>query len=1018
MFVCRPGLQQTRKLAMLTYTADQLRSFNRDVHPPPGSFRKAIFSHHLWQPRQRKSPSADKQGCGISFGLLNVQSVTEKSVALCDVITSRRLDVFALTETWHQDSDDLPLKRSAPPGYSIVDVPRRESRASTDEVRGGGVALIYSNRFTAKRITLDIKPTTFEVLCCSLRSASVNVVYVVIYRPGSAHLTEQFFDELISLLEIVATYRHQVIVAGDFNIHVNDANDQNAVRLAELLASLDLHQVVSQPTHKRGNTLDLVVTRPDARPSCCTVDPPDVISDHSLVVCQFPSIPFAARLEEYTYRPWKRIDRDAFNRSLMSSPLCASEDELRRLSAAELFDIYDGTLRRIADHHAPASTIVRRPRRLSPWFDGDCRRSRRVTRRLERRYRWTKNSYDRAAWVAQMRSMHALYNEKENTYWTSRINSCAGDSKKLWRSLTSILRRDKQSSMPIPSLTAEKLSQFFVDKISAVRTATENSDPPVFSVHAGQQFTSFKECTHDEIRLLLSRSPSKSCPLDPVPTEILLGSVDLLLPFISVMCNTSLREGVLPASQKAALITPVMKKPSLDPDEEKSHRPISNLSFISKLIERIVAQQLKVHLDASGLMPSVQSGFRQGHSTETAVLKVLSDILDAADCQKVTLLGLLDMSAAFDTVDHQILLRRLEVSYGVNGQALQWIRSFLTDRTQAVGFAGSHSRPRGLTCGVPQGSVLGPLLFVLYSADVVNIAAQYGVRIHAYADDLQTYASCAATDQQTATTRLLACIAEIDRWMSSNRLKLNGEKTEFIWLGTRQQLAKISPAPLQVGGQFLLPLDKVRDLGVIIDSQLAMDAHVSNVVRSCFYHLRQLRTVRRSLTFDAKRTLVTAFIASRVDYCNAVLHGVPAYIIRRLQMVMNAAARLIVGAGKYEHITPVLRDVLHWLPVPQRIEYKMATLVFNCIRGTGPSYLRDVCVPVSTVPGRSSLRSADRGDLVVPRTRTAKLGRRSFTAAAPAIWNSLPLHLRSPSISRGQFSVGLKTHLFQEAYQL
>jgi hypothetical protein len=206
-----------------------------------------------------------------------------------------------------------------------------------------------------------------------------------------------------------------------------------------------------------------------------------------------------------------------------------------------------------------------------------------------------------------------------------------------------------------------------VDKIGAVRAVTGESDPPTSTTHAGKQITSFREYTHYEVRRLLLRSPPKTCPLDPVPTDILLESVDIVLPFISAMCNASLREGFLPVSQKAAIITPVVKKPGLDMDEQKSYRPISNLTFISKVIERIVAEQIKAHLVESNLIPAVQSGYRQGHSTETALLKVLSDILDAADCQKVTLLGLLDMSAAFDTVDYKILLHRLKASYGVIG---------------------------------------------------------------------------------------------------------------------------------------------------------------------------------------------------------------------------------------------------------------------------------------------------------------------------------------------------------------
>ena len=450
-------------------------------------------------------------------------------------------------------------------------------------------------------------------------------------------------------------------------------------------------------------------------------------------------------------------------------------------------------------------------------------------------------------------------------------------------------------------------------------------------------------------------------------------------------------------------------------DDVKSYRPISNLTFISKVIERIVAEQIKVFLAESDLMPPLQSAYRPGHSTETATMKVLSDILDAADLQETTLLGLLDMSAAFDTVDLNILLRRLETSYCLSGTVLNWLSSFVTDRTQAVAFDGNTSLPVKLICGVPQGSVLGPLLFVLYAADVLKIALSHGVQIHAYADDLQTYISCKAVNQHAAVSQVLACVNDIADWMSSNRLKLNADKTEFIWLGTRQQLRKISRQALNVGGVSVTAVNKVRDLGVIVDDELTMAAHIKHVVRSSFYQLRQLRSVRRSLPFEARRALVTAFISSRLDYCNAILYGVAASNINQLQTVMNAAARLVTGIGKYEHITPVLRDVLHWLPVSQRITFKIAVLAFSCIRGTGPAYFNDVCIPLADIPGRASLRAAEHGDLFVPSTKT-KISSRSFRVAAPTVWNSLPQHLHVKTLSRQQFKNGLKTHLFKAAY--
>lgn len=252
--------------------------------------------------------------------------------------------------------------------------------------------------------------------------------------------------------------------------------------------------------------------------------------------------------------------------------------------------------------------------------------------------------------------------------------------------------------------------------------------------------------------------------------------------------------------------------------------------------------------------------------------------------------------------------------------------------------------------------------------------------------------------------------------MSSNRLKLNAEKTQFIWLGSPQQLAKVGSIRLTVGGVDVAPLDSVRDLGVTLDSQLTMRQHVNIVARSCFYHLRQLRSVRGSLTFEALRTVVQAFIISRVDYCNAVLYGVAASVIRHLQAVLHAAARLITGVRLHEHITPTLRDTLHWLPVTQRIEYKVALMAFDCVRGTCPAYFSNACRSVSTVASRSNLRSADHGDLVERRTTGRRYGPRSFYSSAPATWNHLPTYLHSRNLSRGQFTQGLKTFLFGRAY--
>ena len=255
--------------------------------------------------------------------------------------------------------------------------------------------------------------------------------------------------------------------------------------------------------------------------------------------------------------------------------------------------------------------------------------------------------------------------------------------------------------------------------------------------------------------------------------------------------------------------------------------------------------------DNHHLVPQ-QSAYRRHHSSKTAMLKIASDVFDAANAGHVTILALLDLSAALDTVDHDILLQRLNQTYGIGGTVLHWVRSFLSGQVLVVHFAGQHSKESPLLYGLPQGSVSGPILFSLYTADVVRIAQSFGMCIHCYANDLQPYVHCHVGDAEVAAARLLACISAIDKWIRSNRLKMNPDKIQFIWLGSRQQLAHLNITPLHLhGGTIVVPSTDVRSLGFVFDSLLSITNHVNHVTRACVCQLRRLRFIRDSLTDDA-----------------------------------------------------------------------------------------------------------------------------------------------------------------------
>ncbi len=249
----------------------------------------------------------------------------------------------------------------------------------------------------------------------------------------------------------------------------------------------------------------------------------------------------------------------------------------------------------------------------------------------------------------------------------------------------------------------------------------------------------FKTLSEDEVKKLIQKSPCKSCELDPLPTDVLKKCLDLLIPVITRIINMSLMQGIFPGQFLVAIVIPLLKKLGLDL-VFPSYRPVSNLAFLSKLTERAVASQFVSYCQDNRLREILQSAYAQYHSTETALTKVHNDLLMAMDGKKVVLLTLLDLSAAFDTVDHAVLLKRLETRFGVTGLALEWFRSYLTDRTQTVALpGGAKSSSRELSFGVPQGSVLGPILFCVYTTPLGDILRSHNIDFHLYADDSQVY---------------------------------------------------------------------------------------------------------------------------------------------------------------------------------------------------------------------------------------------------------------------------------------
>lgn len=956
--------------------------------------------------------SINNNGSTLQFGFINIRSLTTKALLVNQLIQEHKFQLLGLCETWLRPHNEVPLIEASPDGYTHSHIARTANKA-------GGVGFIYNSSLN---IVPDLNTSLTSCEIIILRpphsgnnpSANPTFYFIIVYRSPGPY--SAFLEELFDFLSDLSTRVNHVLIIGDFNIHVNTPNKSLPKAFLSHMDTLGYIQHIHEPTHKDGNTLDLVLSRGITVSHTTVLPYPISLSDHYLLKFQItlPQLPQSNLPSNSTYSTRNINDTTAAALGhILSSTLTSLPAQITAL------DTYIETMDSIhldaLDSIAPLQTKTSRNRKPTPWFNNDTRRQKRICRKLERKWRILKLDSTHQQWRNNLVLYKSMLSQARTTYYSTLINNNKNNPRFLFNTVTKLTRKPTNTNT---LFTPTQILNFFNSKIDNIRTqigshTSKDLAPPTdhYPEPLPPSFSQFSLVSLDTLSHLVLSAKSSTFPLDPITAKLNKDLFPINGPYHLNIINTSLFSGTVPSSYKSAVVKPLLKKPNLSPDILDNFRPISNLPFYSKILEKIVSLQLIDHLHSNNLFESCQSGFRKLHSTETALTKIINDLLMYSDSNTCSLLIQLDLTAAFDTIVHPILLNRMSTLLNITGTALSWFTSYLSDRTQCVSYGGSLSEKSPINHGVPQGSVLGPLLFSIYMLPLGSILRHHGIQFHCYADDTQIYIPLTRNDHQQQLTQLESCLHDITNWLSDNFLKLNPSKTELLVIGPKNQIPLHSNLSLTLNEYVVTPSPTVRNLGVQLDQHLSFTTHIADISRSALFHLHNIRKIRPILTDTDAATLIHTLVSSRLDYCNTLFSGLPACTTNKLQSVQNTAARILTRTRKYDRISPVLKS-LHWLPIKERSDFKVLLLTYKSLHGLAPSYLSDLITPYH--PSRP-LRSQNAGLLTIPHINKITVGGRAFSYRAPALWKELPPSVRN-STSVEMFKSRLKTHLFTKHF--
>ena len=919
-----------------------------------------------------------------------------------DLLHNEDISVACVTETWMSAENSHITS-------SLMDAGYRTQHAHRTSKKGGGVSVIYKADYKDK--TKRFNFSSFECIVVSISgSSNETITFVTVYRLGEIAFSI-FLDEFYEFMEYIQNNFNFFVICGDFNIHMDLHLDHETIKMNDLLATFSITQSISKPTQTSGGHILDLILHDNSNISIQNVNIDfsnpclEKQSDHAVILFH-TTLPFniqPKQAETITYKDFKSVNTDAFNADIAQS--CTNYlSNVNGLQFGDAYTMFHAMCQNVVNNHVETKTTKSKPTTCPAWMDHEFRAARRERRRLYKKWNRTRSDFDRNQYEISRNNTHLLSISKRKEFIAQSIAKCDNSQRELFKACQNLLGTQKCKKLPEHDNAvdlANKFNTFFLDKITNIRKNLSNNCPsPSFTQYTGSKLQEFNLVTSDHLKKLILAKPIKTAPDDPIPALLLKSCLDGILPALTYLVNLSLSTGCM-EGLKQSLVTPLLKKSNLDCDILSNYRPVANILFSSKLTEKEVLLQVNEHMATNNLHIDKQSGYKAFFSCETLLLRVSNDILLALDSSTCCVELLLDLSAAFDTVDHDLLLDILYFEIGLRGSVYKWFESFLRNREQTVSINGHRSSSFKNLYGVPQGSVIGPVLFNIYVRSLMKFIEKAGFSIFGYADDHQVLHTFKIEFQAHALRSAIPRVLDlISSWMNKYFLKLNPTKSQVIIFHPKNLADPIAFNHILLGGGSYIEISNVvTNLGVRYDSIMSFSPNITSVIAQGYQIIKNIAGVRKFLTTKDLRSLTNSLIVSKLDNCNSLLYGISQYDLGRLQKFQNSCARLIYGRHRHDHVSDLYVD-LHWLPVRSRIYFKILCYMYKCLHECAPPYLAEL------------ITASTRHDLCFESVVTnSAIGDRAFSVCGPRLWNALPISIRSIE-NLDRFKSQLKHYFF------